>query len=168
MRNLGIRNYRELNAKLSKLVQDNIHKLNNDAYVLVSEYVGRYYKEWKPNPNEGGYTRTYQFLDSVKKVDVVKMGNAYFCQVSIDYENISYVYDFGDEAVIFNDGYWAISAANEGNHGYETVGYTSDKHFWDDALNVVYNDYILHDFAKRIENETGCECYNYNGGWLVI
>lgn len=142
-------------------------KLNTDSYVLVSTYVGKYYKEWRPNPNKNGYERTYQFLDSVKKVDVTHIGNAYFSQVKIDYENISYLYDFGDGFVMPGDGYWAISAANEGNHGYETVGHTSDMHFWDDSLYIVQTEYIQKDFPKLIEKSTGCECF-HNGGWVTI
>lgn len=62
------------------------------------------------------------------------------------------------------DGYWAISAANEGNHGYETVGYTSDMHFWDDSLYIVQTEYIQKDFPKLIEKVQDANASIMEGG----
>lgn len=121
----------------------------------MSANIGEYYREWKPKK----YVRTYQFLNSLDKIDVTKMGNAYFSQVKINYEDMHYIYDYGDEITFEENGWDVIVAANRGEHGVETVKYTSDHCFWDDALDTVYYTYIKEDFEKWISNDTGCKCF---------
>lgn len=155
MRNLGIKNYKELNKELNKVLEKSMSKLNINAYVTVSKHIGLYYQEWQPKK----YLRTYQFLNSTKKIDVTKMGDTYFSQVYVDYENIMYTYFSGEEMEFQDNGLMAIEAANEGNHGYEVSGKSTERHFWDDALNEVYDVYITKDFVELLERQTGCECY---------
>lgn len=115
------------------------------------------------------------------------MGNAYFSQVKINYEDMSYIYRYNNSKNtnywndgwydIFNeesfdnsgwsqvgdgsysgDGWDVIVAANMGHHGVETIGQSTDNHFWNDALDTVYYTYIKKDFEKWISNDTGCKC----------
>ena len=160
---MGIRTYANLNKKLNKLVKDGMKNITKFATNEVKGTIRTYYDEFNPKR----YIRTNQFRNSVVTEEVQLIGDTYFSSVAIDYESMSYYYDYGEDMVFLGNGYDVIVAANRGEHGVETIGYMSNKHFWDDALIVTWNDAVIRDFAKNIERKTGCKCEAENG-WTLL
>jgi hypothetical protein len=163
---MGIRTYGNLNKKLNKLIKDNMKKITAFAYDEVVRNVQTYYDEYNPKR----YNRTYQFKNSPYTEPVKEIGGTYFSQVGIDYQNMMYEYNFGDDGdtayVFWADGEDVVRAANRGEHGVELVPYVSNNHFWDDALTVTWNDAVQSMFAREIRRKTGCDCQPVNG-WLI-
>lgn len=163
---MGIRTYANLNKKLNKLVKDNMKKITKFAFNEVKDSIQTYYDEYNPR----SYKRTYQFKNSPYADEVKEIGGSYFSQVGIDYQNMFYEYNFGNDGdtdyIYWGDGEDVVRAANRGEHGVELVSYVSKNHFWDDALTITWNDGVMDMFAKEIEKKTGCECKPENG-WLI-
>lgn len=159
---MAIKTYAQLNAKLNKALKNNMQKVTDVATMLVNQFIKQYYDEYRPVQ----YVRTYQFLHSVVTTNVQQIGGAYFSSIAINYQDISYLY-FAEmkEMAHWGDGYDAISAANQGFHGFETSQYDSDTHFWDDTLDEVWNVTILRDFCDWLEKQTGCKCTT-KYGWV--
>lgn len=160
---MGIRTYANLNRKLNKLVKDEMKKITKFATNEVKSTIRTYYDEFNPKR----YNRTNQFRNSVITEEVQLIGDTFFSSVAIDYENMNYYYDYGEDMVFLGNGYDVVVAANRGEHGVETIGYVSNNHFWEDALVVTWNDAILRDFVKDLERKTGCKCEAENG-WTLL
>lgn len=160
---MGIRTYGELNKRLNRLVRDGMKKVTKFATNEVKSTIRTYYDEFNPKR----YNRTNQFLNSVVTEEVQLIGDTWFSSVAIDYEDMSYVYDYGEDMLFQGNGYEVVVAANRGEHGVETVGYLSKKCFWDDALVVTWDEAIMKDFKKLIETKTGCDC-EPEKGWSLI
>lgn len=160
---MGIRTYTNLNRKLNKLVKDEMKKITKFATNEVKSTIRTYYDEFNPKR----YNRTNQFRNSVITEEVQLIGGTYFSSVAVDYESMTYVYDYGEDMLFQGNGYEVVLAANRGEHGVETIGYQSNNHFWDDALVVTWNDAILRDFVKDLERKTGCKCEAENG-WTLL
>lgn len=160
---MGIRTYANLNRKLNKLVKDGMKDITKFATNEVKGTIRTYYDEFNPKR----YNRTNQFRNSVITEEVQLIGGTYFSSVAVDYESMTYVYDYGEDMMFQGNGYEVVLAANRGEHGVETIGYQSNNHFWDDALTVTWNDAVMRDFAKNIEHKTGCKCEAKNG-WTLL
>lgn len=160
---MGIRTYGELNKRLNRLVRDGMKKITKFATNEVKGTIRTYYDEFNPKR----YKRTNQFLNSVVTEEVQLIGDTWFSSAAVDYGNMSYVYDYGEDILFQGDGYEVVVAANRGEHGVETVGYLSKKHFWDDAIVVTWDEAVMKDFVKLIETKTGCDC-EPEKGWLML
>lgn len=131
--------------QLKKIIQQKLSlalKMTQDEiYKVIKENINKYYDEKVfYNIESNGmtntprfYNRTFQFLQSLIKTDVIIDNNNISCSVKIDTDSLDYVQD-GDIVIdMINRGYHADKSLNDGS--YETPrNIYSKSHFWDDSL----------------------------------
>jgi hypothetical protein len=123
-------------SRLQNVIQEEQDKI----YRVLDECLKRYYSEFDP----AFYERTYQFLHSLVRTNIVSTGNGYRAYVYFDYGSLDYSYkSFSSGINPFNpkqqslggsnwfanpkgDGYKVVLAASEGTHG----GYCSGTSTW--------------------------------------
>lgn len=142
-----IKNGADLNKFLEKIAYNMLDMTRNKIYDAIKLSIDQYYSEYHPSR----YERSYKFLKSLVKTDIVKRGNELYCEVKIDENYLNYVYPYPNK---FNPsypqdydgrdatGYDVVSWANRqfpndseprGNHGY-TVNAGRDDGFWDGTM----------------------------------
>ena len=130
---------------LDKIVQGRLSLAlkftQQEIYKVIQENIKNYYEEkvfydmiedkYSAIPNV--YDRTYQFLNSLIKTDVVVKNGIVSCSVGINIDSLDYIQD-GDIVVdMINRGYHADKSLNDGI--YETPrNIRAKSHFWDDSL----------------------------------
>lgn len=102
-------------------------------YETIQESITEFYSEYSPE----FYSRTYKFLNSLVKTDVVRSGNSIQCVVKINEDYLNYSYpnqDFSPSlsATGSDVAHWANRDFGFGNHG-GTVN-TDSSGFWDRAM----------------------------------
>lgn len=102
--------------------QKALEMTQQEIFEVIQEHITEYYKEYNPIV----YQRTWKFLNSLIKTNVVKAGNSLSCTVEIDENYLSYRYEGG------LTGLEVSTFANEQSHG----GIYDDDfgRFWDDAM----------------------------------
>lgn len=142
-----IRNGKDLEDFLRRVAYSMLEATRNKIYEAIRLSINEYYSEYSPS----AYERSYRFLNSLVKTDIIRHGNELYCEVKIDEDYLSYVYlypnkfkpsypqdEYGRDAT----GYDIVSWANRqfpndefegGNHGY-TVDEGRSDGFWDGTL----------------------------------
>lgn len=131
--------------QLKKIVQQKLSlalKMTQDEiYETIQENIKNYYDEKvfydidsKNMTNiPRFYNRTFQFLQSLIKSDIVIDGTNVYCSVKIDTDSLNYVQDGEIVIDMINRGYHADTSLNNGL--YETPrNIYAKNHFWDDSL----------------------------------
>ena len=126
--------------QLIKIIQDRLSlALKNtqyEIYKVIHENVEKYYQEnvfFEKSATPSVYERTYQFLNSVIKTDVVMNGNSVSCSVKINPDELSYIQSGQTVIDMINRGYHADTSLNGGK--YNAIGDIHAKgHFWDDSI----------------------------------
>ncbi len=135
-----IKNTKQLaDAILEKYVASALKKTQQEIYDCIHESINEYYKEYTPD----FYQRTYKFLNSLVKTDIVRVGNSITCEVRIDEDYLNYEYP-GNGSYLFNvpaTGLDVVQWANRedymnGNHG-ATVDAGREQGFWDEAMQTL-------------------------------
>ena len=142
-----IKSMSELRRILQNRASHALKLTRNDMFKVFQKHINKYYSEYRPIV----YKRTYKFLNSLVKTEVVLIGNELSCSVKIDEDYLSYEYPYTQ---LFNpsyphqydgrfaSGYDVASWANGdfpwddypgGKHGY-TVDVGNGNGFWDDAI----------------------------------
>jgi len=130
---------------LEKIVQGRlslaIKYTQQEIYNVIQENIKNYYEEkvfydhttGNINAIPNVYDRTYQFLNSLIKTDIVIKNGIISCSVGIDTDSLNYIQD-GDIIIdMINRGYHADTSLNDGM--YETPrNIYAKSHFWDDSL----------------------------------
>lgn len=143
-----IRNSKDLDGILKRIAYNMLETTRNKIYDAIKLSINQYYSEYHP----GRYDRSYKFLKSLVKTDIVRRGNELVCEVKIDEDYLDYIYpnpnNFtpdsypqdtdGRDATGFDVVSWAnrqFPNDNEpgGNHGY-TVNEGRPDGFWDGTM----------------------------------
>ena len=103
-------------------IQQALKMTQQEIFEVIPEHIIDYYHEYTPR----AYQRTWQFLNSLIKTEVVKSSNGLSCSVEIDKNYLSHRYDGGAT------GLEVVTYANQHSHG----GVYDDDfgQFWDDAM----------------------------------
>lgn len=146
MRKLAIKTYKELFNKLDNVLVKNLEQMSYHAEAVIKSFIQYYYDDYDPE----WYRRTYQFLDSCVRTDVMKEGNKYIVDIYIDHENLHYA---------IKNTKLVIEWANQGLHGGYDLG-QDPRPFWNDAMYVLKEEdksILVKDFIKFLEQRTGCK-----------
>lgn len=117
-----IKSISDLTRIIELRVQKALEMTQKEIFEVVQEHLTDYYHEFTPVM----YHRTWTFLNSLIKTDIIKSGNTLSCTVEIDRDYLSYRYD-GNVT-----GLEVSNLANEHSHG----GIYDDDFgcFWDDSM----------------------------------
>lgn len=112
----------DLNKIVESRIQQALKMTQNDIYKIIQEHIINYYHEFTP----AMYQRTWKFLNSLIKTEIVKSANGLSCSVELDKNYLSYRYDGGET------GMKVATYANQRSHG----GIYDDDfgQFWNDAM----------------------------------
>ena len=122
MATVVIKNPNDLIKTLEVRVATALKMTQNEIFKVIQEHITSYYHEMTPLM----YSRTWKFLNSLIKTEIVKSGNTLSCSVEIDKDYLNYRYSGGAT------GLEVATYANEHSHG----GVYDDDfgEFWDDAM----------------------------------
>ena len=136
MASVSIKNPKQLtDIVLEKYVASALKSTQQVIYDVIQESINEYYKEYSPE----FYSRTYKFLKSLIKTDVIRRGNTIQCEVKINESYLKYNYpNQGFSKSLPATGTDVVRWANRdergfGNHG-GTVDEGRDEGFWDIGL----------------------------------
>lgn len=117
-----IKSMSDLTKILESRIQQALKMTQQEIFEVIQQHITDYYHEYTPHV----YQRTWEFLNSLIKTDIIKSSNGLSCSVEIDKNYLSHKYKggiTGRQAAIF---------ANQHSHG----GVYDDDFgkFWDDAM----------------------------------
>lgn len=117
-----IKSMNDLTKIIESRAQQALKMTQQEIFEVIQEHITEYYHEFTP----AMYHRTWTFLNSLIKTDIMKSGNTLSCTVEIDKNYLSYRYE-GDVT-----GLEVSMLANEHSHG----GVYNDDFgcFWDDSM----------------------------------
>lgn len=142
-----IRNSADLDKILKNIAYKMLEKTRDKIYKAIDKSIREYYSEFQPTR----YERTYKFLNSLVKTNIVERGNELYCEVKIDEDYLNYTYPFTGKYNPsyphhydgrFAEGYDVVSWANRkfpndefegGTHGF-TIDTGRDDGFWDGTM----------------------------------
>lgn len=117
-----IRSMSDLTKVIESRIQQALKMTQQEIFEVVQQHITDYYHEYSPRM----YQRTWEFLNSLIKTEIVKSSNGISCNVEIDKDYLSYRYQGGAT------GLDVVTYANQHSHG----GVYDDDfgQFWDDAM----------------------------------
>lgn len=117
-----IRSMSDLMKILESRIQQALKMTQQEIFEVIQQHITDYYHEYTPHM----YQRTWEFLNSLIKTNIVKTNGTISCTVEIDKDYLSYRYKGG------TTGLEVASYANQHSHG----GVYDDDfgQFWDDAM----------------------------------
>ena len=105
------KNEKQLEDFLMKKCQSALLKAQEKVYAIIKKFLDQFYSEYDPHESgKYGYDRTYQFLNSLVKSQIVPSGKGYKAEV---YFNLNYIYESGSNP----SGEQVMQAADWGRHG---------------------------------------------------
>lgn len=117
-----IKSINDLTIIIESRIQQALKMTQQEIFKVIQQHITKYYHEYTPKE----YQRTWHFLDSLIKTEIVKSPDGISCSVEIDKNYLSYRYIGGIT------GLKAAIFANNHSHG----GVYDDDfgQFWDDAM----------------------------------
>lgn len=129
------RNTHDFIKILDARIQYALKLTQQEIYEVIQRHITDYYKE---KAFKGGtsaipsvYERTYKFLSSLIKTEIINDNGNISCNVEINEKYLNYHYH-GKSVSGLNVATWANESSHEHTHGGTVAGYSS---FWDDAIN---------------------------------
>lgn len=138
---MSINNMKDLEKFMQGRLSLALKFTQQEIYKVIQENIKNYYEEKVFYDRTSGsmsaipnvYNRTYQFLNSLIKTDVIIRNGKVSCSVMIDTDSLDYLQD-GDIVVdMINRGYHADKSLNDGFYETPRNIYAKSK-FWDDSL----------------------------------
>jgi len=131
-------------AELEKMIQQQAKQLcehaANEVYETINFFINQYYSEWTP----AIYQRTYDFLHSAFKTNVIQNGKSFVAEVGIDYESLN---DYQNAT-----GLEIVTWANSELHGGLNVG--THTRVWDDTIeSAITSGQLLKDCIDFLKNK---------------
>lgn len=126
----------QLRKVLETKVKQALILTQEEIYDVIHKHIENYYEEevfFGGSSEPSFYSRTYEFLNSLIKTNIVTDGASVSCTVQIDDDYLKYKYP-GNPSWKGNvpaTGADIVSWANQGLHGYTVSG---GENFWDEAL----------------------------------
>ena len=124
-----IKSMSDLTKILEARIQQALKMTQQEIFEVIQQHITDYYKE--PVFRNGTsaipllYDRSYKFLNSLIKTDIVRSGGTISCAVEIDSNYLNYKYMGGASGLDI------MLSANEQFHGWSIEG---DIRIWDDAM----------------------------------
>lgn len=117
-----IKSMSDLTKIIESRIQQALKMTQQEIFEVIQKHITDYYHEFTPRM----YQRTWEFLDSLIKTNIVKTNGTISCTVEIDRNYLSYRYKGGAT------GLEVANYANQHSHG----GVYDDDfgQFWDDAM----------------------------------
>lgn len=117
-----IKSMSDLTKIIESRIQQALKMTQQEIFEVIQQHIVDYYHEFTPHM----YQRTWEFLDSLIKTNIVKTNGTISCTVEIDKDYLSYRYKGGAT------GLEVVTYANQHSHG----GVYDDDfgQFWDDAM----------------------------------
>lgn len=117
-----IKSMSDLTKILESRIQQALKMTQQEIFEVIQQHITDYYHEYSPRM----YERTWVFLDSLIKTNIVKTNGIISCTVEISKDYLSYRYKGGAT------GLEIAAYANQHSHG----GFYDDDfgQFWDDAM----------------------------------
>jgi hypothetical protein len=138
---MNINNMDDLKNAVKERLNIALKMTQEEVYNVIQKNIEKYYEEkvfynLETNSTTNKprfYNRTYAFLNSLIKTNVVVVNNSLSCSVEINTESLNYIQD-GDAVIdMINRGYHADKSLNDGSYQTPRNIY-SEYHFWDDSL----------------------------------
>ena len=96
-----IKNDTQLKRVMQQAAKQALSESQQKLSECIKEFINLYYSEYSPEQ----YIRTYQFMESLTKTEVVVRGNLISCTIYLD-KNLNYKHATGAEVLgIINAGY---------------------------------------------------------------
>lgn len=117
-----IKSMSDLTKILESRIQQALKMTQQEIFKVIQQHITDYYHEYNPRM----YQRTWKFLDSLIKTNIVNTNGTISCTVEIDKDYLPYRYKGGAT------GLEVANYANQYSHG----GVYDDDfgQFWDDAM----------------------------------
>lgn len=117
-----IKSMSDLTKILESRIQQALKMTQQEIFEVIQQHIVDYYHEFTPHM----YQRTWEFLNSLIKTDIIKTNGTISCTVGIDSNYLTYRYNGGAT------GLEVATYANQHSHG----GVYDDDfgQFWDDAM----------------------------------
>lgn len=134
-----ITNMKQIEKKINGRIALAMKITQQQVYKVIQRHIALYYEEKVFTNNSAipsEYKRTYQFLNSLIKTDIISTGNGISCKVMIDTDSLNY-YQPGEVVVdMINRGFHSDTMLAQSGSGYEYPPHIeAESHFWDDAIN---------------------------------
>ena len=129
-----MRNIAQLQNSLDRYATYITDKIADKIKITIEEFIKYYYKEYTPE----FYSRVWNFLNSVVRTDVKRIGNSCCAEIYID-TSITYYNGWTMEGT--------AKQANQGFHGYYHPVKVGDMRFWCDALKEIHSKQFLDQFT---------------------
>ncbi len=100
------KNQKELERFIMKQSRQALMKAQDEVYGIIKKFLYQFYTEYDPEV----YERTYQFLKSLVKSQIVSDGKGYKVEIYFD---LNYIYDSGSNP----SGEQVMQVADWGRHG---------------------------------------------------
>lgn len=117
-----IKSMSDLTKIIESRIQQALKMTQQEIFEVIQQHIVDYYHEFTPHM----YQRTWEFLNSLIKTDIIKTNGTISCTVGIDRNYLNYRYNGGAT------GLEVVTYANQHSHG----GVYDDDfgQFWDDAM----------------------------------
>ena len=138
---MAINSMKDLEKKIQSRLSLALKYTQQEVYKVIQENIKNYYEEKVFYNTTTGiptaipilYERTYQFLNSLIKTDVVVKNGNVSCSVMIDTDALDYLQDGNTVVDMINRGYHADKSLNDGVYQTPRNIYAKS-HFWDNSL----------------------------------
>lgn len=128
----------DIKKKASKAVQ----MTRDEIYEAVHTYLFMWYADYAPKM----YKRTYEFLNSLIKLDVSINGNSIHTEVKISEDYLGHTYSDGEQPSGLEVANWA----NKAFHGVKgETQIPRDVSFWTDAINALGGEAGIEAILKK-------------------
>lgn len=82
------KSFEEIEAKMMTLITAEVYramqKVTIDVYNILKDKTFQWYMEYTPDPDDGGYERTFQFFDSLTMGNVIASSNGIDVEIYFD------------------------------------------------------------------------------------
>lgn len=151
MAQVVIKDIRDLTKIFEIRVSKALKATQDEIYKVIQRHISDYYHEKVFKDNSAipvVYKRTYQFLNSLIKTNIISDGKSFGCSVKIDMEALDYLQPAEVVIDMIYRGYHADAGLNDGN--YETP---YDIHtlgnFWEDSIEELGGEIGITNLMKQ-------------------
>lgn len=141
---MAITSISQLKKSLERRIQMALTRTQKEIYDVVYDYIKQFYKDPAFSPPDVStpdvYVRTWKFLNSLIKTDVVVTGSNISCSVQLSDDYLEYKYPGNPDwngnvpATGLDVATWANEHGNDHTHGYTVSGTSSYVPWWDGAM----------------------------------
>lgn len=152
MANVVIKDISDLTKIFELRVSKALSATQNEIYKVIQKHISDYYREkvfsYGTSAIPVVYERTYQFLNSLIKTNIVSYGDGFGCSVEIDMKSLDYIQPAEVVIDMIYRGYHADKSLNNGSyetpHNIRTLG-----NFWKDSIEELGGEVGIMNLMKQ-------------------